>query len=160
MTDTKISEEVFVKTVEEAKNLFYYLAYSILLNEQDAEDAVSEMILNTWERRSHLRDPKKLKRWMQNTVLNIAKTMLKKKKQFVLYDRIPESSYEEETDDLWSLLVELDVKERTVIYMRYYEGYSQKEIGEILHIPEGTVKSRLHKAKKNLRKIMGGIRNG
>ena len=50
--------------------------------------------------------------------------------------------------------MELDVVYREVIILFFYERFSIKEIGEILHIAEGTVKSRLFTARKNLKSLL------
>ena len=54
--------------------------------------------------------------------------------------------------DLYGALYTLHKKHRTVIILYYFKEFSQKEIAEILDIPEGTVKSRLNTAKKQLKR--------
>ena len=53
-------------------------------------------------------------------------------------------------------VLQLDPKYRDVICLYYYEGYSQREIASILRIPENTVKTRMARAKKQLRDVLGG----
>lgn len=62
-----------------------------------------------------------------------------------------------ESDDLLKALSRLDTKARTPVTMSYVLGYSYEEIAGHLHIPLGTVKSRISNAVKQLRKEMGGI---
>ena len=61
---------------------------------------------------------------------------------------------QEVSGDIWYCLEQLKQKERIVVILYYYKGFSVKEIAGILQIPEGTVKSRLSKARENLRKLI------
>jgi len=57
--------------------------------------------------------------------------------------------------DMMQVLKMIDIKYREVTVYKYYLGLSDKEIAEMLHIPLGTVKSRLSRAKIKLKDIMG-----
>jgi RNA polymerase sigma factor (sigma-70 family) len=61
---------------------------------------------------------------------------------------------EERSSDLKEALERLSGRDRAVLSLRYEEGFDVAEIGRILDVPEGTVKSRLHYARKRLRRIM------
>jgi RNA polymerase sigma-70 factor, ECF subfamily len=60
----------------------------------------------------------------------------------------------EEKIDVWNALKVLDYDMRTVIILYYFEDISSKDISKILEVPEGTVKSRLSRAKEKLGKIL------
>ena len=148
-------KQLFMDVVMAIEDRLYRLALNILKDPHEAEDALSEAILRAWENRETLKEEGKLRVWLHNIVLNTARNMLKKQKRVVLCDEVPETAYEDELDHVFFWLDKLDERERTILLLRYYEGYTQPEIGKILHIPEGTVKSRLHAARKHLREIIG-----
>ncbi|MBQ9924200.1 MAG: sigma-70 family RNA polymerase sigma factor, partial [Clostridia bacterium] len=54
----------------------------------------------------------------------------------------------------------LPVQDRYAVYLYYYEGYGVKEIGHLLKEPEGTVSSRLSRARKKLKTILEGGNHG
>ncbi len=74
----------------------------------------------------------------------------------VLYDNLGlfEKSIEERTGEMWEAVLTLDEEYGKVVILYYYEGFSTKEIAKILHIPEGTVKSRLSRARSKLQQII------
>ncbi|MFH1918828.1 MAG: sigma-70 family RNA polymerase sigma factor [Planctomycetota bacterium] len=61
---------------------------------------------------------------------------------------------QEQCSDLKEALARLPGRDRAILSLRYEEGFDTAEIAAILHVPEGTVKSRLHYARKRLRKFL------
>lgn len=151
-----IQKEVFAELVRENKVPMYRLAYGILRNQMDAEDAVSEAVVKAFERLNSLRDPEKFKPWMMQIVANEARKLYGKKKRVDLVEDASEMKlYHEDTkNELWDIVVRLDEKSRAVVILFYYEQLSLKEIGGVLDISEGTVKSRLFRAKEKLRVLL------
>lgn len=89
-------------------------------------------------------------------------------------DRIRHNSFEQVTADIPEILQEptaytdlewqevleaLPDMEGVLFHMRYLEGYNSKQIGELFHIPPGTVRSKLSSARKHLRILIGGKKN-
>ena len=75
-------------------------------------------------------------------------------------ENIPEKAAENDVyDDLYRAIYLLPYKYRVIITMSYMEEMSEKSIAEILGIPQGTVKSRLHKAKQLLKKELQKYEN-
>lgn len=151
-----IKKEEFVRLVQENKNGMYRLALGMLKNESDAEDAVAEAVLKAYENISKLRKPEKFKSWIMQILVNVSKTMLVKRKKIQFTDDMMqwEGSYEDKNRDLWEIVYGLDKEFRTIVILYYYEGFKSKEIAKLLHIPEGTVKSRLSRAREKLRTIV------
>lgn len=154
--ENEISEQYFVKIVEEEKDLMFRLAYNIMQNTADSEDVVAESICKAWEKRSSLKNPAKLRSWMIRITVNIAKNMISVKNRQKLVEDFQDycDSEPEDKKNIWLLVRELKEKESTVIILFYYRGFSVKEIAQILHIPEGTVKSRLSSARNHLKKLI------
>ncbi len=157
---TGISEDEFEKFVIKFRDHLYILAYSVLRNTMDAQDAVSESFLKMWKNRSRLRDSSKLYAWACKIVLNTARTMLRKNRRIVLVDQLPEkadmSASAKDSEALWDYVAQLNEQERIAVLLYYYEGYKQSEISKMLHIPESTLKSRLRKARRDLRELICG----
>ncbi|MCH5268801.1 MAG: sigma-70 family RNA polymerase sigma factor [Lachnospiraceae bacterium] len=156
MKRIEISEEYFEEVIKAEEKFLFRLSYNIVHNIQDAEDAVSESVLKAWEKRSKVREPDKLKQWLVQIVINTSKTMLKKRSRMVPCEEVAQTEYKEEGGNIWYWVEELKEKERIVVILYYYREFSVKEIARILHIPEGTVKSRLSKARGNLKKMLEG----
>ena len=66
----------------------------------------------------------------------------------------------EKSESLKAAIEKLPTGQRALLSLRYQQDFSINEIAEILAIPEGTVKSRLHRTLDELRQIMGANRNG
>ena len=133
MKNNKITKEDFVHVVEESKELLFRLSYSILKDVSDAEDAVSEAVLKAWERRS-------------------------KRERMRLFQMkphvIPDKKGPSGQGDIWSFITEMKEKHKTVLLLYYYAEYSVREIAKMLHVPEGTVKSRLSRAREELKQLL------
>ena len=63
-------------------------------------------------------------------------------------------SFQDEKHELWDVVMELKSVHREVIVLYFYERFTVKEISAVLRVPEGTVKSRLSRGKKQLRKAL------
>ena len=151
-----IKKEEFERLVIENQLSMYRFAMSILKNSNDAEDAVSETVLTAYEHLSSLKKSDSFKAWMMTILVNVSKKMLRKKKRVVLYDDLGlfEKSTDEGSCEMWEAVLTLNAKYAKVVILYYYEGFSTREIARILHIPEGTVKSRLSRARSKLQQII------
>lgn len=139
--------------------------YRFVGNRYEAEDLAQDTFIKVYKKFGTLKEPDKLKSWLfqiaRNTVIDFFRK--NKNKPFaldsVILENIPETTavdYQERVANL-EVSKELDrciyqlVKEdRAIIKLLYYEGFSYKEIGELLHINQNTLKSRLHRARKVL----------
>ncbi len=149
-----MTKQYFTKVVEEEKELLFRLAFAILNNIDDAEDAVSEAIMIAWKERIKLRDKKKLRNWLIQISLNAAKKIYRNnRKEIPIEQVLDKNAAVAVTDeyDIWDDVMRLPEKYRIAIILYYYRELSIKEISETLHIPEGTVKTRLSRAKEKLR---------
>lgn len=130
---------------------------------QLAEDAFQETFLNAWKGLDGFRGGSSHKTWLTRIALNTCRSMLRtrwfrllRKTQDIetLLDiPAPENAA---SLDLTRELCALPGKYREVILMYYYENLNMREIAEMLHLPEGTVSTRLRTAKKLLRTMLEG----
>ncbi|MCH5249036.1 MAG: RNA polymerase sigma factor [Lachnospiraceae bacterium] len=151
-----IDNETFAGLVREYTPNLYRLALGILHNRDDAEDAVAESILKAYEKIHTLRNPDSFRPWIMQITANEAKHIYAKNRRSTPVENVEEymPEFRDEYHELWDIVMRLDTAYREVTILYFYEQLSLKEIGKILHIPEGTVKSRLHRAKKELKKYI------
>ena len=151
-----IDDDKFVELIQGYTANLYRLALGILHNPSDAEDAVAETVLKAYEKLHTLRRAESFKAWLMQIAANEARRIYAKSKRTAPVDDIEEymPAFKDEHHELWDVVMKLDVVYSEVIILFFYEQLSQKEIGKILGIAEGTVKSRLARGKKQLRELL------
>ncbi|MDO4169630.1 MAG: sigma-70 family RNA polymerase sigma factor [Lachnospiraceae bacterium] len=137
-------------------DLFRY-AKSIVGNQADGEDAVSETILKAYEKIDQLRSKRKFKPWIFKILTNECYAILRKRRKMHLTDNgeVPEQKCYDtiEEGDILKLIHQMKPQYRDVLILYYYSEFSVKEIASILEIPQGTVKSRLSRGRNQLKYI-------
>ena len=141
----------------------YRTACMILGNKADAEEAVQEAFLRAWRFRASLGTGAAIKPWLYRVVVNTCYTKLRKEIPHRARRTEPEgsdvdgnvnweSSQERVADshDLARALADLPAHLRVVIVLRYYADLSEREIATAIGRRQGTVKSRLHEARRML----------
>ena len=68
--------------------------------------------------------------------------------------------YGEDTSDVLEAVRTLPTPDRYAVYLYYYEGYGIKDIGKLLKEPDGTISSRLSRARKKLKALLEGGNHG
>lgn len=149
-----MNKEELSKLILENQKEMYVLAYSILKNQADAQDAVSECIVRAFENRTSLRKRTSARSWLMKILINVSRSAITKRQKVVLFADPEQYEQEPETaeDHLWSVILELPENVRVVMVLYYYEGFSVREISTLLDIPEGTTKTRLSSGRKQLAK--------
>ena len=151
-----MEQETFERNIREYAPNMYRLALAILHNRQDAEDAVSEAVLIAYEKRHTLRDRNRFKPWIMQITANEARRIYGKNRRITPMEDMEAymPSFRDENHELWDVVMQLETAHREVIILYFYERFSIREIGRILRVPEGTVKSRLSRAKKALKEML------
>ena len=127
------------------------LAFSFLKNKEDSMDAAQDVFVKLM-RSNIVLVPGKEKMWLLKVTANECRDMLRRSRPT---EELPEDMVSEETDrEVWELLSGLKPEDRAVIQLYYFDGYSVKEIGQILGITASGVSMRLSRAKKRLRTIL------
>lgn len=148
----------FESLVLESKDTLYRVSMSMLKNEQNALDCVSDAILKAYENLNKLRQEEYFKTWLIRILINECKRTLKKQnKELSLEKSLPDVRSRDNpyfSVELGEAIDSLPEKIRLVVIMFYIEDYSIKEIKRVLNIPEGTVKSRLSKGRELLRETL------
>lgn len=161
-TKTPGRNEHFCSCISEYKCNMFRLAKSILHNDADAEDAVSEAIMEAYKSLPTLRNTKSFKPWIMKILINESYALSnRRKKEIVCSDmEISDEAVVDENKELWNTVNGLDEEFRIVTVLYYYEDLSLKEICKVLDLPMGTVKSRLSRARNKLKDILayqGGL---
>ena len=135
----------------------YKVGLAILMNDEDVADAVSETILNCFEKLNTLREDKYFKTWMTRILINNCYKILDVRKRQTGLEEWEEPSVTDEYNvELKDALASIDEKYRSVITLYYLGEYSTKEIASMLHIPKSTVTTRLQRGREQLAKYYGG----
>lgn len=151
-----IDDEKFVELIQEYTANIYRLTLGILHNPSDAEDVVAETVLKAYEKIHTLRRAESFKAWLMQIAANEARRVYAKSKRIAPVDDIEQymPAFKDEHHELWDVVMKLDVVYGEVVILYFYEQLSLKQIGKILGIPQGTVKSRLARGKKQLRELL------
>ena len=151
---------------EDAKDIAYNKAYSILNNHHDAEDIAEDSVLRAIEKIDTIKKPSEFPAWIRRVAENKAKDYIKKDKptymgedfeyttndlnsnQKVLPEKMADS---QENIDLYKKLIsKLTDDQRNALVLNRIEGYKTREIAEMLGCSENTIKSRIHQGEKKL----------
>ena len=149
--------EAFINLMDINKTYMYKVAKSILNNNEDIADAIQETILSCYKNIEKLKEIKYFKTWMTRILINKCNALLKKNKKIMNLDmEITEDLKIEESYklDLKESINNLDSDLKIIVILYYYEDMSIKDISESLNIPQGTIKSRLSRARKRLKEIL------
>lgn len=154
-----IDNHSFEMLVTAQTDTMYRVSMSMLKNEHDAQDAVHDAILIAYQNRSKLRQEQYFGTWLIRILINRCSKMLKQRKRYAdIGDTLPDIASRDNpyiSVEIGEAIDSLPEKIRLTVILYYVEDYSVKEIKGILHIPEGTVKSRLSKGRELLRKQLG-----
>ena len=147
-----MDKNTFTQKVLESEKTLYRISLSILKNPTDCEDAVQETILTAYSKLGTLKKEEYFKTWLVRILINICSKTLRKRKRLVSVEELSEESVPDSSvrTEVKMALDALKPKIRIVVVMKYIEGFSVREIKDILNIPEGTVKSRLSEGRKKL----------
>lgn len=133
--------------------MLYRLSMMYIGNNDDAEEIMQEAFLKLLYNAPDFVDDEHEKRWLIRITINLCKDRLKSHwfKKTCPYNDIDLFAQDETDIEMAQLILLLPPKYKDVIHLYYFENYSIKEIGQILHIGTSAVKMRLKRAKEFLR---------
>jgi RNA polymerase sigma-70 factor (ECF subfamily) len=160
-------QEAFRHIVERYQGAVYNLAYRMLGDPEEAEDAAQEIFVRLYRQLGRYDPERKFSTWTLAIATNYCIDQLRRRRmQLVpLENIIPwarardagpegEALSRESRDEVQRLLKQLPEKYRAPLVLRYWEDLSCAEIAEILGVPEGTIKTQIHRARKQLGKML------
>ena len=139
------------------QNTLYRAALAILVDAHEAEDAVQDAFLRCLEKGQEFESPAHEKAWLLRVTVNGCKSRLRspwRRRTAPLLDTYPAAGPEEQS--LMEAIGALPARDRAVLHLYYYEGYQTAEIAEMTGWREGTVRSRLTRARAKLGALLKG----
>ncbi len=158
------NNEAFEQLIEENKLKMYKVAKSILKNEDDVCDAIQNALMSAYTNLNKLQNNQFFSTWLIRILINKSYDIVNKNQK--LYSNVTDIDEYNTNENLKSfdsynseslvenVLTKIDEDLKTITVLYYYNDYSVNEIAMILDIPEGTVKSRLSRARSKIYEIM------
>lgn len=155
----------FSELIQERKAEIYKIAYTYMKNQNDALDVVHEVVYKAFVSVAKLKSPESFNTWLIRITVNCCKDSLKKSQKLARFEEA--CGYSEEAAqmdtfddsanlissvDLFNAIDKLNIDQRTIVVLKYYQDLTLAQIAEILVCPLGTVKTRLNKALSLLRR--------
>lgn len=152
----KEDKECFAKAVMEIKDHAYIIAYSYLGDESSSMDVVCDAVEKAFFNVKKLNDPCFFKTWFIRIVINECKKHLRKKRytnflENTFFNNSPSNYSREDIIDVNNFLRQLPPLDRSLLYMKFYLGYTLDEISQLTEIPINTIKSKVYRGLKKLR---------
>ncbi|MFC4402297.1 RNA polymerase sigma factor SigW [Gracilibacillus xinjiangensis] len=169
----KGDQSAFEDIVEHFQGKVFAICFRMVGNKHEAEDIAQEAFIRAYINIQSYDENRKFSTWLYRIATNLAIDRMRKKKPdyyldaeikgadgLNLYAQIPDDGVlpEDEVESLETQsyiqkeIMELPTKYRSIIALRFIDELSLKEISEILEIPVGTVKTRIHRGREALRK--------
>ena len=154
----KVADTDLEQTIDEYSDMLYKICFLILKNENDVKDVLQETFIKYMTKSPDFKSEDHKKAWLIKVSQNKCKEFLRfhKRHAAVPLDEVEESisvtnGMDAYTTETMSLIWNLNYKLKSVVILYYIEGYSVKEVAQILVISESAVKKRLERARKELR---------
>jgi len=160
------SSEAWEDLVRLHQEPLFRLAYLLLGDAGEADDVAQEAFIRAYRSLERFDAARPLRPWLLSIAANLARNRRRAAGRYLAalqrWFTEPSAgvSIEErgiqnlESQSLWRAVRRLDFPNQQVIYLRYFLEMSTEEVAETLQVPEGTVKSRLHRALKRLRGVI------
>lgn len=158
----KGDRKAFLRLVESEQTKLYKIAFLYTKNKEDALDIVQETIYKAIDSIKSLKKSQYFSTWITKILINTALDFIKKRKNVVLFETenvervLDKELILDERIDLYRAIDLLNERYKTFIILRYFKDLTISQIAELLEIPEGTVKSSLHRAIQMLRVTIKG----
>ena len=155
--------EAFTSLARDASDHCYALAYRILRDPHRAQDATQQALIRAWRDLATLRDPERFEAWLSKLVVNACYTEARGERRWAAKVRLIPTEHPTSPDvaravaardELEHAFRRLTPEQRAVVVLHHHLGYPLTEIAATLGIPEGTARTRLHYAVRQLRTVL------
>ena len=157
----KGNASAFAELLSEHQNKLYRIAFAHFRNEQDAFEAMQEVACRAFKGIKKLKAPQYFSTWITRIVLNYCADELKRRDRSVSSwsgeMEPPPSEVEDDrimAMDMRQAVDQLQPQSKQLIILKYYEDLTITQISQMLECPDGTIKTRLHKALRELRGLI------
>ena len=163
----------FGDLVRRYQDRLYNAIYRLVDNAEDAADVVQDAFLNAYQSLNSFKGDSEFFTWLYRIAFNTAISLKRKRRVVLRFDAGPNGEMvgdpideseltrpgsalerSEEEAKLQAALNRLSPEHRTVLILKDIEGQKYEEIAEILDVPIGTIRSRLHRARLELRELL------
>ncbi len=149
----------FERAFERNSKRLYLIAFSFTANQYDSEDILQDTFMKLFCSKIYFENDEHIDKWLTAVAVNESKNLIKsafRKKRAELEDYSAAYSFNcEQSEDLFNAVMSLSPKLRTVIHLFYYEDMSIEEIAKALKTKQSAVKTRLHRARAQLKIQLG-----
>ncbi|PAF23116.1 RNA polymerase [Terribacillus saccharophilus] len=159
------NEKAFEKLVKNESEKLYKTAFLYVRNKEDALDVLQDTIYKAYVSLEQVKQPEYFMTWLTKILIRTAYDFLRKKRKVIFNDSFVNIQSTENSNDiedkldLWNAISKLNKDYQTVIILFYYHDLPIRCIGESLGMSENTVKTNLRRAKGDLKKLLGGMKN-
>ena len=161
--------EAFGALVERHAPMARRVAYTILEDREDADDAAQEGFLSAWQAIDRYDPRRAFRPWLTQIVVNAARDLRRRRRVRTteMLDHVSAASRDDPAREVGAMdlgerlnaaLATLPERQRLAVVLFDAEGYPQAEIAAMLGIPEGTVKSDVFHGRRALRKVLGSVK--
>ena len=159
-----MSDHFLRNAMEAHGDTVYRLALCRTQNAADAEDVYQDVFLHLLGQEDRDWDGEHLKAWLIRATLNRCTDLhrFRLRRPVLSLEDIPELARpgNDRAEELWDAVARLPEKLRTAVHLHYAEGYATEEIAALLGVPPATVRTRLHRARHQLKDLLGGNEDG
>lgn len=142
-------------------------AYAITGNKSDASDIVQETFMKIYRNIDSYDSSKAFKPWFYKILVNESSRFLSRNSRQAIsveseqvLDHLNQSSQGgTKYDDLEWGMDQLEENQRTILTLKYLNGFTEKELAAMMDVNVNTIKSRLYKARHRLKAVMGGMKD-
>lgn len=153
-------KEAFLSLIDENRLNIYRVARGILGNMEDIQDVIQNTIIKAFQNINTLKNDDFFRTWIIRILINECNEIVRKNKKVSYLDiALDSEDYNDcyEDLDITKAINELNKELRITTVLFYFEDMSTRDIAEVLDVPEGTIRSRLARARAKLREIMGEV---
>ncbi|MBR3137208.1 MAG: RNA polymerase sigma factor [Clostridia bacterium] len=160
--DKYLSDREIVRIVETYSDMLLRIALNRVRSVPAAEDIVQSVFERLMRRRPIFESREHEKAWLIRTAVNLCLSDLRTQSRHgdLPLDENIAGEFGDDSYEVLDAVQNLPVQDRYAVYLYYYEGYGVKEIGHLLKEPEGTISSRLSRARKKLKALLEGGNHG
>lgn len=158
-------KQEFELRIAECSTLTFRVAFGVLRNREDAEDVTQEAFAKAYRSFRSLRDRERFRSWIVKIAWRMALDMLRSRKRRIVReevhaditdtsDIVTDIADRHRAAEVWRAIDSLPEKMRIVVILANIEEHDTQEIASMLGVPEGTVKSRLFHARRQLKELL------
>lgn len=150
-----MTENEYLRLALACERTLYRVARSILWNDQDAADAVSEAVFKGWAHRGKLRNAEKFRAWLTRILINECRNLQRR----LLNQKLAQQALSVKPAGvsdigLYEAMAKLSGDYRLLLTLHHAEGYSISEIAKMTGKRENLIKSRLFQARRTLERLI------